>query len=558
MKNEIGVFKLFAKQDAPGMIKNIQNGAVIYTRVSTKEAQEERLSLETQMDAIMSFCERQKLQIVEKFGGQFESAKTDGRKEFNRMLTFIKKNKRQIKCLLVYSIDRFSRTGAEAIVIKNELLNTYGVELVEIINPSEARSASGAFNQDIKLIFSHYDNQLRRMKCKEGIKTHLRKGIWCMSPPIGYSAKKEKGQERKLVINKDGEKLRKAFEWKAEGMSNDEILQRLNTLNMKGRIYKQKISQIFSNPFYCGIIVSVAIPGEAIEGQHQALISKELFLKVNDVRKKTGGKFGTQHQWENNNIPLKLFTKCATCKRPLTGYVVKKKNLYYYKCPTVNCRCNKNADRLNERFHNLLKALQITPQYVQPILYQLQAAIQEGSKDNENQRLELSKELKSIQQRVDNLEEKYYELNEMDKDTFERRYAKLLEQKEQTTQNLTTLAKLSSNLSDQVLIALTAATKLATVWASGDCSVRKRLQNLVFPEGIVYDHKNDEVLTTKVNSVFLQIAQLAMVSGQKETGQVEDISTLSSQVGKTGFEPATTWSQTRYATGLRYFPFINK
>ena len=27
-------------------------------------------------------------------------------------------------------------------------------------------------------------------------------------------------------------------------------------------------------------------------------------------------------------------------------------------------------------------------------------------------------------------------------------------------------------------------------------------------------------------------------------------------VGKTGFEPATTWSQTRYATGLRYFPFL--
>ena len=25
-------------------------------------------------------------------------------------------------------------------------------------------------------------------------------------------------------------------------------------------------------------------------------------------------------------------------------------------------------------------------------------------------------------------------------------------------------------------------------------------------------------------------------------------------VGKTGFEPATLWSQTRYATGLRYTP----
>ncbi len=27
-------------------------------------------------------------------------------------------------------------------------------------------------------------------------------------------------------------------------------------------------------------------------------------------------------------------------------------------------------------------------------------------------------------------------------------------------------------------------------------------------------------------------------------------------VGKTGFEPATTWSQTRSATGLRYFPLL--
>ncbi len=29
---------------------------------------------------------------------------------------------------------------------------------------------------------------------------------------------------------------------------------------------------------------------------------------------------------------------------------------------------------------------------------------------------------------------------------------------------------------------------------------------------------------------------------------------LALSVGKTGFEPATPWSQTRCATGLRYFP----
>jgi hypothetical protein len=42
-----------------------------------------------------------------------------------------------------------------------------------------------------------------------------------------------------------------------------------------------------------------------------------------------------------------------------------------------------------------------------------------------------------------------------------------------------------------------------------------------------------------------------------EKGQSGNFSALSSQVGKTGFEPATPWSQTRCATGLRYFPILS-
>ena len=41
-----------------------------------------------------------------------------------------------------------------------------------------------------------------------------------------------------------------------------------------------------------------------------------------------------------------------------------------------------------------------------------------------------------------------------------------------------------------------------------------------------------------------------------KTGQIELIPICPVKVGKTGFEPATPWSQTRCATGLRYFPKI--
>ena len=42
--------------------------------------------------------------------------------------------------------------------------------------------------------------------------------------------------DRTIVINETGKKLRKAFEWKAKGMKNEEILERLKAMGVK--IYK--------------------------------------------------------------------------------------------------------------------------------------------------------------------------------------------------------------------------------------------------------------------------------------------------------------------------------
>jgi hypothetical protein len=41
----------------------------------------------------------------------------------------------------------------------------------------------------------------------------------------------------------------------------------------------------------------------------------------------------------------------------------------------------------------------------------------------------------------------------------------------------------------------------------------------------------------------------------QKNAEIIDINNFNAfDVGKTGFEPATPWSQTRCATGLRYFP----
>jgi hypothetical protein len=70
--------------------------------------------------------------------------------------------------------------------------------------------------------------------------------------------------------------------------------------------------------------------------------------------------------------------------------------------------------------------------------------------------------------------------------------------------------------------------------------------------------KNEAFRTEKVNFVFAVNAELNNLSEEDINKQGGKKATLSHLVGRTGFEPATPWSQTTYSTGLNYLPLINQ
>ncbi|MEK6616810.1 MAG: recombinase family protein, partial [Bacteroidota bacterium] len=153
MKENNVLFNRFAKYHKNGKAK-ITTNVVVYTRVSTKEQADNNLSLETQLRTIDEFSKRNGKNVLAYFGGTYESAKTDGRKEFQRMLDFIKKNKGKVSQILVYALDRFSRTGGGAIKLAQELREKHGVEVFAVTQPNDTSIPSGAFTQDIQFIFS--------------------------------------------------------------------------------------------------------------------------------------------------------------------------------------------------------------------------------------------------------------------------------------------------------------------------------------------------------------------------------------------------------------------
>ena len=495
------LFESFAKGIKANKVKG--KNCVIYTRVSTKEQADNNLSLETQKKACMQYAAKCGYTTMGSFGGTYESAKTDERKHFNNMLSFLKKGngKEKISYIIVYSVDRFSRTGGNAIYIA-EQLRKQGIIVCSVTQPTDASTASGSLQQNIQFIFSEYDNQLRREKCMAGVKEMLMAGEWPAAVPFGYDIIKI-NEKREIVVNDQGRILKKAFYWKLnEKITHKEISERLVAYGLKMNI--QRISDHFRNPFYCGLMAHSALEGQIIEGNHEKLISKEIFIKLNDLIK---DKFGFKLNPQSEPIPLKRFLKCDICGELLRGYMSKKIQKYYYKCATIGCNCNKRADDIHKQFLNEVSryTLDVNEDYNKVLQREMLLIYNELNKQSEEDSQQIEKQLSEANKKLDRIEERYV-LEEIDRAMYEKFHFKFKAEKAEIEKQLVTTTTKVSNLDKCTEKAITLSSKLATVWHFGDFKDKQNLQNLLFPDGIAYNRKNDECRTIRVNEIFGYVA----------------------------------------------------
>lgn len=528
--NELAPFEIFGK----GKLTEISrtNHAVLYTRVSTSE-QQNGYSLDVQFKDGNEFAKKYNYNIIGYFGGGYESASTDERKEFNRMLDFIKKSKLRITYIIVHMIDRFSRSGPNAIYIKEQLRKT-GVFLLSVRQPVDVHSINGDFQQNLQILLSHNDNQIRREKCMSGTKEALLQGNWVTHPPLGYEIVRTKGK-REIIINDTGKLIRKAFLWKSsERISNNEIRNRLADLGLK--LPFQRISEMLKNPFYCGILVHSALEGMVVEGNHEKLISKELFLKVNDIQNQNHHGYITKDG--DNNIPLKQFLRCDTCNKYMRGYLVHKKKKYYYKCNTPSCRNNKSAQVLNGTFASIAErfTLNISSDLVNLIKTQMVATFNQKMGDQVDEAEIIRKKVNELSKKLERLEERFID-EELTKELYVKHNQKLLTEKNNLEIELSKSKKQMSNLDECIEKVISYSLNLASEWTSADYSTKQRIQFWLFPEGISYNKESDRCRTTSINSVFLYIARQKQDLLNEKSGIPELNLSYSALVARRGVEP---------------------
>ena len=100
----------------------------------------------------------------------------------------------------------------------------------------------------------------------------------------------------------------------------------------------------------------------------------------------------------------------------------------------------------------------------------------------------------------------------------------MFQQKESILKQLEKLNKKISNPKELIKFTFDLSSNLTKIWDLGDYYQKQIFQNIIFPDGLVYDSKNDHYRTPKVNSVIGYISEIARDLENKKSRSFKNFS----------------------------------
>lgn len=541
MKDEqLSDFKPFIKKTKENPTENRR--VMLYTRVSSKAQFDDNNSLQFQLDEMRKFCNDRGYQVQEVFGQTYESAKGDfTRTEFVKLLEAATKKKSKPFGIVVLQINRFSRSGAHSIGLLSDLVETHKVHLIEASSGIDTTTQRGYVDIQQKLVESRRDNLLRQETITPRMKAYLKKGKWFGKAPLGYDhygPRVSKGEflskEQVIKVNNDGVILREAFQKKITGDYSD--AQILAFLNSRGLVIaKQRLSNIWRNPFYCGISIN-KLNDEPVTGQWERLISIQDFWRLQDVLNKNTS--GYKHKKQDDYKPLNHFLKCNRCGNRLVGYFNKKKNLPYYRCNycktvSLNGITSKYSVGANERFTNLLKSFEVNPIFTEMVRLQMTKIYSHYNGNEKKRESEIVQQIENFEKKMDELDIRLG-MDEIPRVSYDKTKSKLEGDIINLKAELNELAPTLSNSEIIIRKSVESLQNISVLWGSIPLDDKQRLQETLFPDGVYFDKEKPDYLTKNINSFLLISRSVSDGCVDKKSGTNPDSPDLSHLVAGTG------------------------
>lgn len=378
---------------------------IILARVSTKEQQEEGQSIPAQVRRLTEYAAKKQLQVEYVFQIA-ESSTKETRKEFDKIITLIKKSKEPL-ALVIDTVDRLQRSFRETPLF-DELRKAGKLELHflrENLILNQRSNNTQLMQWDMGVIFAvSYVRQLSD-NVKRSKEQSIRDGAWSGKAPFGYkNVTLDSGRKHIEVDPQNAPYVAKMFEMYASGLySFQTIVNEMDKIGVKNahgrKILPSRIEGTLKNPFYFGIMRTK----EGLrEHKYSPIITEELF---NQAQKVMASHNKAPVQYAGKPLLLRGLIKCLHCGCTVSGDIKKQIHIYY-SCGNSKKICKKtyvNEKKLLEILLGHFDRIKLTDIQIQEIITNLKQTYASEQIFFKNSQETLRKEFDNIQNRLSKL-----------------------------------------------------------------------------------------------------------------------------------------------------------
>lgn len=471
--------------------------AIIYCRVSTKEQVESGFSLDAQEISCREFASKNGYEVIKVFIEKGESAKTQDRTELQKLVKYAVENNKQLSAIIIWKYDRLARNLSD----QTELVTHFSKLNIRVLSTTEnnEENSTGKLMRNIIGSFAQYENDLKSERTISGMKQACKDGRWCWPAPIGYTNIRDSSNKPLIVPTAESVYIKKVFELASLDIYKQTEI--LDMLKLEGfnTISKNMLNRLLRNPLYCGLI-KVKWFDQYIEAIHEPIISKDLFFKVQNLIYNNNIHVGKLRN--HPDFPLRNFIICPNCGVKFTGgwSTGRKGRKYaYYNCRTRGCSFNIKREVLEDRFLEFLKDIQPKRELIDLFQAIANDVWNQHKLDSIKLKHKLVAQIKSLKDRRNKVEELLLS-GTFDEKTYKR---KSEEVNHGILSKEISLQEFNNEIEDvdrYIEFCKYFLTNVSEIWLKGDINLRKKVQNLIFPDKIYFE--NEEFRTTQISPIF--------------------------------------------------------
>lgn len=402
--------------------------AALYARVSSERQADKDLSIPAQLKALRDFAARRGWSVHAEYVDEARSARSADRPRFQEMISAARQKNAPFQYILVWKLSRFARNREDSIIYK-KLLRKHGVEVVSINEQIDDSPSGKLLEGIIEVIDEFYSANLSHDTIR-GMRENARRGFLNGStPPYGFKKLKVRvgnHDKYKLVLDEmEAPVLRRMFKLCLENKGAKEIARVLNAEGLRtrrGGLWEvNAIHYILRNETATGVLIfnrvhknsvkAVERPADQtirVQNAHPAVIDRATYEKAQKVIASRSHKV-VHPRTLGSQYLLSGLVVCR-CGAHMAGCAAKSSRFFYYGCHNrvrrglAACQAKLiNRDRLEQSVISRLKERVLTDENLGQLVRLVNAEINEGRAEVEEQLLEKDTQIAVLNGRLDKL-----------------------------------------------------------------------------------------------------------------------------------------------------------